>query len=410
MLKKLTVVCLINFLIAALMGLTMRLAFISPLNINYRFLTHGHSHVAMLGWLYLMLFTLIVHFYIPNPKKVYERLFWLTEISVIGMMISFPLQGYAAVSISFSTLHIFCSYFFVYRIWKDLGAKSFFSIKLLKTALIFMLISTIGVWCLGPAMVIAGPSSPWYQIAIQFFLHFQFNGWFLIAVLALLIKQFEKLGLLIDNHNFKKFYQLLIIATICTISLPVSWYLKHVIFSWINGLGVILQLGALGYFIKFMRPLLKAFWLRTNLIAKHGLRFALACFVLKIIIQSFSLIPEIASISFQIKNFVIGFIHLTMLGVITGFLFAFMPQTNLIRNTLKWFGFGFYLFLYGFLGTELILFIQGVLFYLQIGLIDSYYQILFVLSSFLPAGIFCILVGVYKNKINNNETTTIKTT
>ncbi|UNY98798.1 hypothetical protein MQE36_00240 [Zhouia spongiae] len=400
MLKNLTLVSLLNFLVAALMGLTLRFAYVLPIDINYRFLTHGHSHVAMLGWAYLMLFTFIIHYFIPHPRKVYKNLFWVTELSVIGMMISFPLQGYAAFSISFSTLHIFCSYFFVYLLWKDLGNKSFFSTKLLKTALIFMLISTIGVWCLGPAMVFSGPASALYQIAIQFFLHFQFNGWFMIAVIALFIKQFEKKGLVINNNLFYVFYKLLVLATVCTLALPVSWFIKHPAFQWLNSFGVLIQLLALWYFIKLLQPVLRRFRIQTNTVTIHAYRFALACFIIKILLQSASLFPEVGILSFQIKNFVIGFIHLSMLGVITGFLFAFISQTSLIQRSQNWFGFGFYLFLYGFIGTEIILFIQGILFYLGIGLIPSYYDILFVLSGFLPAGIICIIVSVIKNKLH----------
>ena len=116
--KRLVIICLINFFVAAVMGLALRFSFIESIGLNYRYLTHAHSHVAMLGWVYLMLFTLIVYYFIPNKKPIYNQLFWLTEISVIGMMVSFPIQGYATISILFSTLHIFCSYYFVYLIWK----------------------------------------------------------------------------------------------------------------------------------------------------------------------------------------------------------------------------------------------------------------------------------------------------
>src|SRR5690606_11041465 len=96
--KNLVLVCLLNFLVAALMGLALRYALVQPIPINFRFLTHGHSHVAMLGWSYLMLYVLIVHL-IPNKNPRYNRLFWLTEVAVLGMMVSFPIQGYAAISI-----------------------------------------------------------------------------------------------------------------------------------------------------------------------------------------------------------------------------------------------------------------------------------------------------------------------
>jgi len=216
--KKLVLTCLINFFVAALMGLALRYTYISPISINYRFLTHAHSHVAMLGWVYLMLYTLYFHYFVPNKKPVYISLFWITQVSVIGMMISFPIQGYAAISITFSTLHIFCSYYFFRLIWKNLKTDSKVSKLLLKTSLLFMLTSTIGVWCLGPAVGLLGQASAFYQIAIQFFLHFQFNGWFLVAVLAIL---FHKLQIK-DSKEFRLFFKLLIASILFTFALPVN--------------------------------------------------------------------------------------------------------------------------------------------------------------------------------------------
>jgi len=183
--KKLILVCLINFFVAAMMGLALRFSFLGDIGINYRFLTHAHSHVAMLGWVYLMLYMLIIHYFVPNKKAVYNWLFWLTELAVVGMMVSFPIQGYAAISISFSTLHILCSYYFVYLIWKHHKTQSLATGRLLRASLLFMLLSTLGVWCLAPAVTMFGQASAFYQIAIQVFLHFQFNGWFLLAVIAL---------------------------------------------------------------------------------------------------------------------------------------------------------------------------------------------------------------------------------
>ncbi len=399
--KKFILVCLLNFLVAASMGLVLRYVFIQPLSLNFRFLTHGHSHVAMLGWVYLMLYLLIVHHFIPDKKPIYNRLFWITQLAVVGMMISFPLQGYAAISISFSTLHIFCSYYFVRLVWQHHKTTSLPARYLLKACLLFMLLSTIGVWCLGPAVATLGQTSAFYQIAIQFFLHFQFNGWFLLAVLAVFLNQFN-----IANHQlFKHFFALLILATIFTFALPVSWFAFHPLLLWINGLGVVLQVLALYYLLKLLQPHWNSFWANGSTTIKLMYRFALLCFVLKIGIQTLSLIPEVAEKAYQYRDFVIGFIHLTMLGIISGFLFAFILQSPLVNKKSKILSFGLYSFIAGFLTTECILFIQGCLYYFGVGMMPNYHLLLFVCSILLPLGILFIIVNIF-----NHDSKTLKTT
>lgn len=383
------------------MGLILRYIFIEPLSINFRFLTHGHSHIAMLGWVYLMLYTLIVYHFIPNKKPIYNRLFWLTQFAVIGMMISFPIQGYAVVSISFSTLHIFCSYYFACLVWKHHKVSSLLARYLLKASLVFMLLSTIGVWCLGPAVATLGQTSAFYQIAIQFFLHFQFNGWFLIAVLAVFINQFN----ITNHHLFKRFFALLILATILTFALPISWFAFHPILLWLNGLGVVLQVLSFFYFIKLLQPHWLSFWANSSNTIKIIHRFALFCFVLKIGIQTLSLIPEIAELAYLYRNFVIGFIHLTMLGVISGFLLTFLLQSQLTNKSSKLLVFAMYSFITGFLITELLLFIQGCFYYFGKGMIPNYYLMLFISSILLPLGILFLILNIL-----NHDSKTIKTT
>lgn len=397
--KSWILACFINFFIASLMGLLLRWMYVAPISgVNFQFLMHGHSHVAMLGWVYLMLYCLIFHFFIPKEnqqKTIYNRLFWVTEIAVIGMMIDFPVQGYAFASILFSTLHIFCSYWFCYLIWKDAKPSIFPEKRMLKTALFFMVFSTLGVWCLGPAVGIMGKASAFYQIAIQFFLHFQFNGWFLFAVLALF---FKKSKLKIDDKKFSKFYNLFVIGTLLTLALPVSWSLSNPIFYWINVVGVILQLCSAVVFIQLIRPQFEAFFGLLSSLEKIVYGFALLSLALKIVIQLVVLVPELAHVSHQIRNFVIGYIHLTMLGIITGFLFGFAFQNGFIdsKNTIqKW---GTILFLLGFVATEILLFLQGIWLFLNNGSIPNYYLNLFLSSIFLPTGLLMLTIGITKLK------------
>lgn len=395
--RKLVIVCLLNFFVAALMGLALRYSFIDSVAFNYRFLTHAHSHVAMLGWVYLMLFTLIVHYFIPVKKPVFNTLFWLTEIAVVGMMLSFPFQGYAVVSISFSTLHILCSYYFVYLIWKYHKTESAVTRYLLRASLLFMLLSTIGVWCLGPAVAMAGQASAFYQIAIQFFLHFQFNGWFILAVIALFFHQLK----LQDSKPFRLFFNLLIAATVLTFALPVYWFAPHVSLLWINGLGVLLQLATLFMFLKLIKPSLAIVLKNKSKLIVYLYHFAIFCLILKIVLQTVSLIPKISKVIYLYHHFVIGFIHLTMLGVITGFLFSFIIKSNLVRLN-KGLYLAVYTFISGFVLTELLLIIQGCMFYLKQGMFPNYYLLLFLFSVLLPLGISMLVFNIIKQK--NHET------
>jgi hypothetical protein len=397
--KSWILVCFVNFFIASLMGLLLRWMYVAPLEgVNFQFLMHGHSHVAMLGWVYLMLYCLIFHFFVPKEaqqKPIYNRLFWVTELAVVGMMIDFPAQGYAFASILFSTLHIFCSYYFCYLIWKDAKPATFPEKRMLQTALFFMVFSTLGVWCLGPAVGLMGKASAFYQIAIQFFLHFQFNGWFLFAVLALFFKQSR---INIEEKKFRLFYNLFVTATVLTLALPVSWSLSSSVFYWINVAGVILQLISAVLFIQLIRPQFQSFFAPLSSLEKTVYRFALFSLALKIIIQLVVLVPELALVSHEIRNFVIGYIHLTMLGIITGFLFGFAFQNNFLnsKNAIqKW---GINIFLLGFVATEILLFLQGIWLFLNKGSFPDYYQNLFLSSICLPVGLSMLTIGIFKLK------------
>ncbi|WP_089055092.1 hypothetical protein [Flavobacterium oncorhynchi] len=395
--KNWIICCFFNFLIACVFGLLMRYVYLFPLNfINYSFLLHAHSHVAMLGWVYMMVYVLIVHFFIPKEKSerpIYGRLFWCTEIAVIGMMVTFPVQGYALFSIIFSTMHIVLSYLFCRLVWKDSFKDKTPAVRFLKTAVLFMVLSTFGVWCLGPAVSTLGKQSAFYQIAIQFFLHFQFNGWFLFAVLALFLKQFQHV---IEEQKFKMFYSLLVVSIFLTVAFPIRWFVENNILNWINILGVILQLFAFIYFYKMLKPQIIDFKANLNRTAMLFYSLALCSLFLKIGIQLLTIFPNIAEVSHQIRNFVIGFIHLTTLGIITGFLFGILVQNKMLSGNSSLMKNGAKCFILGYIATEVLLFFQGGLFFFGKGTMEFYYQSILIFSLLLVLGLVLMMMSIRK--------------
>ncbi|WP_223705307.1 cbb3-type cytochrome c oxidase subunit I [Flavobacterium potami] len=392
--------CFFNFLIACVFGLLMRFMYLFPLDfLNYSFLLHAHSHVAMLGWVYMIVYVLVVHFFIPKEKSqrpIYNRLFWLTEFSVIGMMIAFPIQGYALFSIVFSTMHILLSYVFCRLVWKDCSRDKSPWQRLLLVSILFMILSTFGVWCLGPAVSTLGKQSAFYQIAIQFFLHFQFNGWFILAILALFLKQFQGQ---IDEVKFKRFYFLMIISTLLTVCFPVRWFVENDVLSYINVLGVLLQLGAFIYFYKMLKLQIKHFKSTLDKTTKIVYCLALCSLFLKVGIQLLTIFPNLAEISHQIRNFVIGFIHLTTLGIITGFLFGILLQNKMLSANSSILKIGVKCFISGYILTEVLLFLQGSFFFFGEGSIPGYFQSILIFSILLVLGLILVFSSIIKERV-----------
>jgi hypothetical protein len=397
--KRWILFSLFNFLMAALMGLVLRGAFVWGSSWDYINVMHAHSHVAMLGWVYMALYILIGYRFIPSEqweKPVYSQLFWFTQFTVFGMMVSFPLQGYGAFSITFSTLHILASYLFGYRVWKDHRTRHPEISLLIKTALVLMAVSTIGVWTLGPLAMTGGRSSTLYQLAIQFYLHFQFHGWFTFVLLALL------LDVLVKNPGsfrttFKRFYGLLVASVAFTYGLVLAWGLGGPIPLIANGLGLLFQLMALLLFFKMIKEGNPLFFKNLTPSTKAFYRFGLASWIVKVAIQTIVLIPAAALVSFTIRSFMIGFIHLTMLGFISGLLFALILGSSKKAAENKWAYSGRVAFITGFALTELLLFVQGLSYWVQWGQVPAFYESIFGASVLLPVAILLITVGVARH-------------
>lgn len=394
-----------NFLVAAIMGATLRYAFVEEISwLKFRYFLHGHSHLAMLGWVYLALFILLLRNFLDSESRQrskYAWLFWATQVSVIGMTIAFPIQGYAAVSIAFSTAHILLSYLFAYHFLRDLPAgnsQPSLALWFIRGALFFMILSTLALWAMGPILVFGQKGSAWYYMAVQFFLHFQFNGWFLFAVLGLFFKFLEDRAIPVPLSTGRAFFRLLFAANLATYALAVAWAKPLLGVFMINSLGVTLQLAALFFFIPIV-------WQQRSKILpalrspERGLQWpyyllplTFYAFLLKILIQTAVVFPVIAKVAYTIRNFVIGFMHLILLLVVSVALLAFARQAQLIGRN-RWINMGLALLLSGMLLSEALLFLQGILIWAEMGFLPGYYEFLFGFSTLMPLGLAFVLIG-----------------
>ena len=120
LMKNLPKIALSYFFTIAILGVILRLFSVMNISMDYRFLVHAHSHTALLGWVYTALMILIYKLYLNSRviEKKYIRLFWCTQGTIIGMLVTFPFTGYALLSIVFSTLFLILSYVFAFFVFK----------------------------------------------------------------------------------------------------------------------------------------------------------------------------------------------------------------------------------------------------------------------------------------------------
>lgn len=383
-------VALLNFLFAAVLGAALRYAFVAQAEFKFRYVMHAHSHVAMLGWIYLALFALLVYTFLPEAvqrSKKLSLLFWLTEGSVLGMLLTFPAQGYAVASITFSSAHVLLSYAFAYLFLRQLPPSQALSRRFVVASIGFMILSTLALWATGPIIVFNLKGSALYYAAIQFFLHFQFNGWFIFAVLGLFLYRLEQRGSALPKRGVKIFYGLLFVSCLLTYALAVAWTNPLLIVFIINGAGVLLQLAAAAVFFALV-------WPRKQGMLPKGwsgrlLGLAFYSFLAKILMQAVVVVPFVATAAYTIRNYVIGFIHLIQLGAISAFLIGFALERGWLRADSTLARAGLALFVAGFLLSEALLFLQGTMFWGAMGFLPAYYELLFGASALLPLGVAC---------------------
>lgn len=399
------ILALLNLLIVALVGLFLRLLHIYSLpKVNYEFLLHAHSHFAFAGWAFLALYTAFVHSFIPNKvalNKSYKAMFWLMQIAAFGMLFSFPFEGYAAISISFSTLFVAVSYWFSWRFFKDTKPekKNQVSFKFAKAALIFLVISSIGPFSLGPIMANGGRGSHLYFNALYFYLHFQYNGWFSFGLFALLFRWIEQRHFMYSQKSALLFYRLMVWACVPAFLLSVLWIHPDTWVYFLGGLAGFLQIIALIPFWKIVRQCSHVIGNQLSKIVKTLFSLSAILFTIKLTLQLLSAIPMISRWAYEIRNFVIGYLHLVLLGFFTLFLLAYFIGHKLLAIDHRWVRWGLACFVAGILITELLIFSQGLAVLLNTT-IPNFNLILFFASVLLPTGVVLILHRQFRRELN----------
>jgi hypothetical protein len=386
-------VALLDLLLAGSIGLILRAIFLweIPL-VRFRPWLHAHSHVAMLGWLFIGIVIVLLHDGGRGMigRKVRYILIGL-QAAIFLMLLSFPVQGYGAVSITASSVHMLLAYSLLLVVWKSSARwPQQGSRRLTRWAVIMFFLSTLGVWAIGPIIATGNQVHEIYYWSIQFFLHFQFNGWFWFAAMAIGVRWAERQGM--DLRLDGLTLSLWLVSAVFTYALAIAWSEPlPAVFATVT-IAVLLQSCAA---IRTLRILLR---LRAHaadrfpLWGKVLIGITLLSMAMKVLVQSAVAIPSVAVVAFTLRHYVIGFIHLNTLATMSTLLLAYalMQQWWDPRSPVVRIGLGS--LVTGIILSELLLFLQGTFFWAGFGLIPGHYLHLFLASILMPVGVLLLLI------------------
>lgn len=364
-------VSLINLFVVAFLGTLLRSKILFPLKfINYSNLLQSHSHFAFGGWVTVVLMTLLVYDLLPPEQSSKRKYFWLlmsTNITAWGMAVFFPPFGYNWLTVIISTAFIFSTYAFTAVFLKDLKQTyNSYSVKLLsKVALWSLVISSVGPYSLAYIMATKKFNLVLFKDSIYAFLHFQYNGFFTLAVFALLFARIAK-----ETKNIKLFSVFLAISVLPTLFFSFLWH-PDVIFRVIAYIGGITIVFIVYYFFAFMHQGRRFIQKQPGFIQVLWF-IALGCFLLKTILQAGTLYKPLGTLVFGSRPVIIGFLHLVFLGFVTIFILAYIYRYATRCTPL--FKAGVIGFTIGIAFQELLLGTQGVMTMLKLN--DKLFAIL----------------------------------
>lgn len=355
---------LLSLALVSLLGVVLRykIAFSLPF-IDQKHLLHGHSHFAFSGWVSQIIMVIMtavfsteqrVNFF--NNRKV-SSLLLLNLITAYGMLISFIWQGYGPVSISLSFVSIVIGYAFSVLIWKQSSKSLGIFCQYFKAAAVLNFISSLGTFWLAWLMYHRVFDQNLYLSAVYFYLHFQYNGWFIFSCLGIFYYLLKKSGVILKNEKPVFF--------LFTISLGPCYLLSTLwadFTPFLYALVVFFAAAQLYAWFVFLSDL-RAQWSSVKDIFSKFTRtlFILAALAatLKFLLQMGSTIPSLSHIAYGFRPIIIGYLHLVFLGITTLFLIAYLhhqailPQTPYVRLAIK-------TAVAGILLNEVLLMMQGL--------------------------------------------------
>jgi len=392
------------FIVTALSGMWMRwYPFLSNPLIAYDHILHGHSHLAILGWAFLGLFVIFLAILWPQIKNKRHAMFLTLAIFIVSIMMFFAFlyEGYAMYSIIMSTIHIFVEYWAIVYIHRQLKAHD----QLPKVGTLFMhgslialFISTLAPFGLGYLGAMGLQETDLFDRTIYVYLHFQYNGWLFLFLIGLFILIINQRGIKLQTTAFRTGFWIYLISLFPWALSAISYVELSPLLNGLATIGLIGQwIGAL-FILYGMGISWKPIQRRMAKVTSHTLLLTFVLLFFKSTMELGLISPFLATLVFDTRSVIIGYLHFTLLGFISLFILTQMQMIKVLDTNHKLFSYGISIFLAGWLINELYLFTMGFMSWIGGPALPFYTEGLLFASILLCIGISFIWIAYGSKK------------
>ena len=337
---------------AALLGVGLRaFPWLSAEGLDYRNILHAHSHLALLGWVGNTFLALAAALFLDaSARPTLARIFIILQIALLGMVPSFALSGYSAVSIALSTIHLGGTVWLALLLWRAPRAHPI-ARAFLRAGIVWLFACGLGPLALGPLAALGLRGDPPYQLALYFYLHGLANGWFTFFLLAAGLQHLAPRADAAFPSEARRALAWLLAGSVLTYAQSTLWLDPPAPVRFVAALGGLTQL--VGAFLLARAALrsrpffVTTRWIRLLLVVATG------AWALKLLLQLLAALPVLAPLANH-PFVIIAFLHLFFLGAVTPALLAAGFAQGWCRLGLASTG-GGTLFLGGILASELLL-------------------------------------------------------
>lgn len=265
------------------------------------------------------------------------------------------------------------------------------------SSVVCLLLSSVGQLTITYLFAVKSINAIFYRDALFTYLHFQYNGFFTLAVFALLFQQLENKMTAKSAQLSYNFSVLICVSILPSLFLSYLWQSPDTFLRIVAMSGSITVLLSLVCFIIFGLSMVKIYRSASPVLRFLGL-LSMGAFMLKMLLQSLTIFTSIGNAVFGARPMIIGFLHLVFLGFVSLFLLACFTREGFLNGKNKFTRVSLAVFAVGVLLNETILMSEG----LGSMLVKSSYLfpwMLWIVSLWMFIG--ALLTGIARIKENN---------